>query len=151
MLKTHSKIVLIFLALLRCLSTCKITKFHSSRKLESCISFLRQCMLVKLGSYIISPILPVRTCKIPNSKIPHSSPTVLKCLSACQLRKTMKFELSGNFPLTWSLQFGWLFQVIRYFHIKYFVKPQDSIPSTLGQKKRIIWETYRICIECNGI
>ena len=117
--------------------------------LESCISFFWECILVKLGSYIIFAMLLVITCKRPHSKIPHRFPTVLKCLSACQLRKTMKNEIFGNFLQTWSPKCAWLFQVIWYFDTKSFLKhylehcwnkkiPQDSIPCTLGQKKRIV-------------
>ena len=65
---------------------------------------------MKLVSYIISPMLPVITCKRPRSKIPHGFPTVLKCLSTSQLRETVKYEISGNFPPTWSVKIGWLFQ-----------------------------------------
>ncbi len=52
----------------------------------------------------------------------NSSPfsTVLKCLSASQLRKTVKYEISGNCPLTWSLKTGWIFQDIWYFGMKSF-------------------------------
>ncbi len=57
--KPHYKIVHNCLTILRCLSTCKITKFHSSIKLESCISFLCKCILVKLSSCVILPMLPV--------------------------------------------------------------------------------------------
>ena len=54
--------------------------------------------------------------------IPHHFLTVLKCLSACQLRKTVKYEISDNFSLTWSPKFGWLFQVIWYFDAKPFLQ-----------------------------
>ena len=118
----HSKIFHGSLAILRCLSTCKITKIHPLRKLESCISFFWECSLVKLVSYIISAMFLVISCKKPHFKIPHLFSTVIKCLSASQPRKTVKYEISGNFPLTWSLKFGWLFHVIWYFDMKLFLK-----------------------------
>ena len=110
------------LTILRSLSTCKVTKIHPLRNLESCISFFWECILVKLGSYIILAMLLLITCKRPHSKIPHRFPTVLKCLSACQLSKTVKYEISDNFLLTWFPKFGWLFQVIGYIRMKSFLK-----------------------------
>ncbi len=110
--KLHSKIVHGSLAILGSLSTFKVTKICPLRKLESCVSFFAECILVKMGSSIISAMLLVITCKGPHSKIPHHFPTVSKCLSACQLRKIMKYEFSGNFFLTRYPKFGWLFQVI---------------------------------------
>ncbi len=65
-------------------------------------------------------MLLVISYKRPHFKIPHRFLTVLKCLSACQLRKTVKYEISVNFSLTWSPKFGWLFQVIWYLDAKPF-------------------------------
>ncbi len=110
--KRHYKIVQGSSAILISLSTCKITKIHPLRKLESCISFFWECSLVKLVLYIISAMLLVVTSKRPHSKIPYRFSTVLKCLSAIQPRKTVKYEIWGNFPLTWSLKFGCFFHVI---------------------------------------
>ena len=110
--KLCSKIVYVSLAIRRSLSTCKITKIHLLRKLDCCISFSRECNLVKLVSYIFCPMLLVITCKRPHSEIPDRFPTLLKCLSASQLRKTVKYEISDNFPLTWSLKIGWILRVI---------------------------------------
>ncbi len=73
-----------------CLATFSITVLYTIYKYK----------LVKLVSYTISPMLLVITCERPRSKIPHCFPTVLKCLTASQLRKTVKYEISGNFPLT---------------------------------------------------
>ncbi len=120
MQKTCSKIVHGSLAIPRSLSTCETTKIHPLRKLESYISFFWECNLLKLVSYIISPMLLVITCKRPHSKIPHRFPTVIKCLSASHLRKTVKYEISGNFRMTWSLKIGWLFQFIWYFDMQSF-------------------------------
>ncbi len=36
----------------------------------------------------------------------------LRISNGIALRKTVKYEISGNFPLTWSLKIGWLFQFI---------------------------------------
>ncbi len=116
---------------------------------------------MKLGSCIISQMLPVITCKRPHSKIPHGFATVLKCLGARQVRKTMKYEFSGNFSLTWSLKFGRLFQVISYFDTKPFVKhyledyrigkiPQDSMSCTLGQKKHMNWKNTKLALIVMG-
>ena len=120
--KAHFKIVHGSLAILWSLSTCKVTKIHPLWKLVSCISFFSECILEKLSSNIISAMLPVITCKRPHSRIPHRFLTVLKCLSACQLRKTMKYEISDNILQTWSPKFAWLFQVIWYFAMKSFLK-----------------------------
>ena len=50
--KPCSKIIHGSPAILRSLSTCKSTeKIHPSRKLESCLSLLWECSLVKLSSY----------------------------------------------------------------------------------------------------
>ncbi len=159
--KPHSKIVHGSLAILRGLSTSKITKIHPLRTLESCFSFFWECSLVNLASYIIWPMFLVITCKRPHSKIPHRFLTVLKCLTACQLKMTMKYEFSSNFPLTWSLKFGCLFQVIWYFAMKPFVKhyledyrigkiPPDSMSYTLGQKKRMIWKNTKLALIAMG-
>ena len=121
--------------------------------LERCISFFWECILVNLGSYIMSAMLLVIACKRPHSKIIHHFTTVLKCLSACQLGKTVKYEIPGNFLLTWSPNFGWHFQVIWYFDMKSFWKhyldhcqikkiPQDSIPCTLHS-----WPKEMHCLE----
>ena len=120
--KPHSKIIHGSPAILRRLSTCKTTEIHPSRKLESCLSLLWECSLVKLGSCIISPMRLVIICKRPHSKIPYGFSTVLKCLSAGQLRKIVKYETSDNFHLTWSLKFGWHFQAIGYFDMKSFLE-----------------------------
>ncbi len=45
---------------------------------------------------------PVK-CKRPHSKIPHHIPTVLKCLSACPLSKTVTYEISR----TWQGESSW--------------------------------------------
>ena len=58
------------------------------------ISFYWQCNLVKLVWYIISPMRLVITCKRPRTKIPNRFPTVLKCSSGSQLRKTVKYNLN---------------------------------------------------------
>ena len=44
--------------------------------------------------------------KRPHFKSPHSFLTVLKCFSACQLKKTVKYEIWSIFSLTWSPKFG---------------------------------------------
>ncbi len=98
-------------------------KIHPLRKLDSCIYFFRECSLVKLGLYIILAMLLVKTCKKPHFKILH------RCLGVCQLRKNMKYEILGNFPLTWSLKFGWLFQVIWCFNM-IFLKPCTPGPNS---------------------
>ena len=67
-------------------------------------------------------MLLVKSYKRPHFKILHRFLKVLKCLSACQLRKTVKYEVSGNFSLIWSPKFGWLFQVIWYFDVKPFLQ-----------------------------
>ena len=118
--KPRSKIVDGSLVILISVSTCKVTKIYPLRKLESCISFFWECSLVKLVSYIVLPMLLVITCKRPHSKIHHHFPTVLKCLSASRHVKTVKYEISGNFPLTWSLKIVSIFQVIWYFGMKSF-------------------------------
>ncbi len=64
--KPHSKISQGSLAILRSLSTSKVTKIHSLRKLESCISFSWECTLAKLGSHIILTMLLKITCKRPH-------------------------------------------------------------------------------------
>ncbi len=92
------------------------------KMLECCISFFRECMLVNRGSSIISAMLLVIKCKRPHFKIPHHIPTVLKCLSACPIRKTVKYKISGKFLLTWSPNFGCHFQLIWYFDMKSFLK-----------------------------
>ncbi len=103
----------------------------------------------------------VITCKRPHSIIPHSFLTVSKCLTACQLKMTMKCEFSSNFPLTWSLKFGCLFQVIWYFAMKPFVKhyledyrigkiPPDSMSYTLSQQKRMIWKNTKLALIAMG-
>ena len=161
--KTHSKIVQGSLAILRSLSTCKIMKIHHLRKLDRCIAFFWECSLAKLGSYIISAMLLAITCKRTHFKIfLHRFPIVSKCLGACQLRKTMKYEISGNFSSTWSQKFHWLFQVISYFDMKSFLKhylEHDRITqycriqyhTLLAKRNASFGKKTQIFIHCNGI
>ena len=95
-------------------------------------------------------------------QIPHRFPTVLKCLSASQLRKTMKYEISGNFPWhgLWKLaEFSESFDLLaRNLFLNITLNtaelkkiPKDSIPYSLDQQKCIIRKKYQICIDCSGI
>ena len=122
---------------------------------------LWECILVKLGSYITTPMLIVIICKRLHSKIPYSFPTVLKCLSAHQLRKTVKYKISSNFPLARSLKFGWLIQVIWYFDMIIWNITLDTaeLKNIPGFNTIHCWpkemdnlgKKYRICLDCNGI
>ncbi len=67
-------------------------------------------------------MLLVISYKRPHFKIPHHFLAVWKCLSACHLRKTVKYEISINISLTWSPKFSWLFQVIWYLDAKPFLQ-----------------------------
>ena len=88
--------------------------------------------------------------------------TVLKCSSACQLRKTVKYEISDNFSLTWSPKFGWLFQDISYFDSQAFlilylehcrIAKYLSIQyqALLTKRNASFGKKYQVCIDCNGI
>ncbi len=77
---------------------CKVTKINPLRKLESCISFFWECRLVKLVSYIVSPMLLVTTCKRSHSKIPHHFSTVLRWFIPEYEGKTV-FWSFWHFPL----------------------------------------------------
>ncbi len=84
---------------IRCLSTSrhrKITKLGSSRKFGSCISFWEECISVSRGSYTISPVHLVTTCKRPHSRILHGCLTISKCLSKCHLRKIIEVANSNK-------------------------------------------------------
>ena len=161
-IKAHSKILYGSLVTLRSLSTCKVTEMHPLKMLKCYISFFWGCIWVNPGSYIISAILLVIKCKRPHSEIPHHFPTVLKYLTACLLRKTVKYEISGNFLLTRSPNFGGRFQVIWYFDMKSFLKrylehcqiknyPRIHYHTLLGKRNASFGKKIQICITPNGI
>ena len=127
--------------------------------MESFISFFLECtyILVKLDSYTISAMLLVITCKRPHAKTPHRFPTVLKCLSACELRKTMKYEMSGNFLQTWSPKFASLSKVIWYFDTKSFLKhylehcqnknyPRNQFHALLAKRNASFWKNTKFAL-----
>ncbi len=135
---------------------------HPLILLECCIYFFWECILVNLGSYIILAMLLVIKCKRPHSKISHHFPTVLTCLSACPLRKTVKYKISGNFLLTLSQNSGCHFQVSWDFDMKWFLKhylehcqikkyPRIQYHTLLAKGNASFGKKYQIYIIPNGI
>ncbi len=56
----------------------------------------------------------------PHFKILHDSLTILKDWKRCHTRTAMKLNPSCKFPLTWPQKNGHHFQIVWYFHMRYF-------------------------------
>ena len=93
--KPHSKISHGSLAILRSLSTSKVTKIHPLRKLESSISFFWECILAKLG-LDNAPGDNMQKTPFHNSPPFSHSFKMFECMSQgnCEIRNPWQFSLN---------------------------------------------------------